>query len=271
MSQLMLTRRSSFRPFRLAGAAALVAAATTLSACNLQISMQAEGRSEWKKDFTLAAGGSLDIRNTNGIIEIDPSEGDKVTVTAERIAKAATDAEAQKAAEAIEIKEAVTGSSIVLDARTTSNGLLGGNRQVKFHVRAPKGTTLTFTTTNGTIEVREMTGELRLETTNGKITGRGLAGTTRAQTTNGVIDLDYEAIGSGGITAETTNGKVDIALPKTGKAQVSSRVTNGAINSENLNLQTSESSRRRLTGTLNGGGPEVRVETTNGAVSLRGK
>jgi hypothetical protein len=64
---------------------------------------------------------------------------------------------------------------------------------------------------------------------------------------------------------------VNLTLPNSSKAQLNVRVTNGAISSENLTLQTTESSRRRLSGTLNGGGPEVRVETTNGSVNLRGK
>lgn len=273
MSTDLSTRRPYFRSIRLAGAALLLAAAATLSACNIDISNQAEGRSEWKKDYTLAAGGSLEIKNTNGLIEVDPSEGDKISVTAERIAKAGTGAEAKQAAEAIEIKETISSSSIVLDAKINSSGIniLGGGRQVKFHVRAPKGTVLILSNTNGNIDVRDMTGELRLDTTNGRILGKNLEGTTRAETTNGVIDLDYATIGSGGITAETTNGKVALTLARTIKARVNARVTNGAISTENLSLETTEQSRRRLTATLNGGGPEIRVATTNGAVTLRGK
>lgn len=263
------------RPFRaslrLAGAALLLAASAALSACNIDISNQSEGRSEWKKDYTLAAGGSLEIRNTNGLIEVDPSDDTKVSVTAERIAKAGTDAEAKTAADAIEIKETVSSASIILEAKITSSGMFNGGRQVKFHVRAPKGTVLTLTNTNGDINVRNMTGELRLETTNGRIQGRNLEGATKAETTNGVIDLDYSAISAGGISADTTNGKVDITLDKSIKARLSARVTNGAISSSNISLETSENSRRRLVGTINGGGPEIRVETTNGAVSVHGR
>ena len=275
MSSTVLARRPFAHSLRLAGAAVVLAAAATLSACNIDISNQAEGRSEWKKDYTLAAGGSLEIKNTNGLIEIDPADGDKVSVTAERIAKAGTDEAAKKAAAAMEIKETVSGSSITLDASLTNAGISinigGGSRQVKFHVRAPKGTRLTFSNTNGNIDVRDMTGELRLSTTNGRIQGKNLEGSTRADTTNGVINLDFSAIGADGITAETTNGKVEITLAKSIKARVNARVTNGAISTENLPLEASENSRRRLTGTLNGGGPEIRVETTNGAVNLRGK
>lgn len=273
MSSNLSHRRPFFRHVRLAGAALVLAAAATLSACDINITDQAEGRSEWKKDYTLAAGGSLEIRNTNGLIEIDPSGGDKVTVTAERIAKAGTDEAAKKAAEEIEIKETVSGSGIVLDAaihRPTIN-IGGGSRQVKFHVRAPKGTRLTLSNTNGTIEVRDMTGELQLSTTNGRILGKNLEGNTRAETTNGQVSLDFSAIGSDGITAETTNGRVEITLAKSIKARVNARVTNGAISAEDLPLAITEQSRRRLTATMNGGGPEIRVETTNGGVSLRAK
>lgn len=260
-----------FRSIRLASAALVLTAAASLSACNLQISNQAEARSEWKKEFTLAAGGTLEIRNTNGLIEVEPSDGTQVTITAERIAKGRTDADAKQAAEAIEITDTVTGSSIVLDARTSLTSLMGGSRQVKFHVRAPKGTMLTLTNTNGAIDVRDMTGELRLDTTNGRIRGVNLSGTTRAETTNGEVDLSYAALGEGGVNAQTTNGRVVITVPTSTKARVSVRVTNGGISTENLTIEASEQTRKRLSGTLNGGGPEIRLETTNGAVNLRGK
>ena len=48
-------------------------------------------------------------------------------------------------------------------------------------------------------------------------------------------------------------------------------INNGGIDTENLSLESKEQSRRRLTGDLNGGGPEIRIETTNGGVTLRGK
>ncbi len=256
---------------RLTAAGLLMAATATLGACNLQISSQAEGRSEWKKDYTLTPGGTLEILNTNGVIEVDAAEGTKVSITAERIAKAYTDAEAKQAAEAIEIRETVSGSSITLDAKVANTGLFGGNREVRFHVRAPKGTLLKLSNTNGNIDVRDMTGQLQLATTNGRIRGVNLEGSTRAETTNGVVDLDYAALGDNGVTAETTNGRVVVTVPKTVKARVSARVTNGGITTEGLPLEMTENSRRRLTATLNGGGPEIRVETTNGGVTIRGK
>ncbi len=264
-------RRFSLRPRALA-AALMLAATAALTACNINISNQAEGRSEWKKSYTLAAGGSLEIKNTNGVIEVDPSDGDTVEVTAERIAKAMTEADAKKAAEDMAIKETVSAGSILLDGRTNNNGImLGGNREIKFHVRAPKGASVTLSTTNGALTVRDITGEVRLDTTNGRIKATNLAGTTRAETVNGEVDLDFAALGSGGVTVETVNGAVGVALPKTAKARVNVKVTNGGIAADDLSLNASEQSKRRLSGDLNGGGPEIRIDTVNGGVRLRGK
>lgn len=259
------------RPIRALVALSALAVLPLVSACQLEISNQAEARNEWKKDYAVGAAASLEIRNTNGVIEVEATDGTQISVVAERIAKAGTDQAAKDAAAAIEIRETVSGNSVILDAKTSMTGIIigGGSRQVKFHVKAPKGTTLRLSNTNGAIDVRAITGDLNLSTTNGRIHGSDLAGASRVDTTNGEVDLDYVTMPGGGITADTTNGAVVIRLPADAKAAIEARVTNGGIDADGLNLQVSEKSRRRLSGTLNGGGPEVRVETTNGGVRIR--
>jgi hypothetical protein len=46
---------------------------------------------------------------------------------------------------------------------------------------------------------------------------------------------------------------------------------NGVVDTDNLDVAASESSRRRLDATVGGGGPEIRLETTNGEVRIVGK
>jgi hypothetical protein len=263
---------TSLRPSRVsAGLAALVATAS-LTACNLQITNQAEAKTEWTKSYALAKGGTFEIRNTTGLIEVSPSDSDQISVVAEKIAKAGTDEAAKTAADQIEIRETVSGDSIVLDAKMSLTGMLGGgSRQVKFHVKAPKGTTLRLSNTNGAIDITDMTGEMRLETTNGAVKAVGISGPTRAVTTNGAVVLDFDSLPDTGVTAETTNGGVSITLPRDAKATIGARVTNGGIDVDGLDVTVTEKSRRRLDATLNGGGAEVRVETTNGGVRIRGR
>lgn len=256
---------------KLAAALLVLTAGINLTACNLQIDNQAEARSEWKKTYTLAKGGTFEIRNTNGLIEVSPSEGDQVSVTAERIAKAGTDEAAKDAADKIEIRETVSADTVVLDAKMSLTGMFGGSRQVKFHVKAPRGTTLRLSNTNGAIEVTDMTGAMQLDTTNGAVKGVGISGVTRAETTNGAVSLDFASVPDGGVSAETTNGGVVITIPRDAKARINARVSNGGISADGLEMTIAEQSRRRLDATINGGGAELRLETTNGGIKIRGK
>ena len=259
------------RPVRALFALATLALLPAVGACNLEISNQAEAKSEWKKDYPLAAGATLEIRNTNGPIVVEAVDGNTVSVVAERTARAATDQAAKEAAEGIEIRETVSSGGVIIDAKTSMSGIIigGSSRQVKFTIKAPKGTVLRLSNTNGTIDVRDITGDVNLSTTNGRIRGAGLSGAARVETTNGEVDLDYTTMPSGGITVETTNGGVAVRLPTDAKARIEARVTNGGIDADGFNLSIGEQSRRRLSATLNGGGPEVRVETTNGGVRIR--
>lgn len=262
---------SNLRAPRLVAGLLTLTAAVSLSACNLQISNQAEARSEWKKSYTLAKGGALEIHNTNGLIEVSAGDGDQIQVTAERLAKAGTDEAARDAADKIEIRETVSADTIVLDAKIAITGMFSGERQVKFRIRAPRGTTLRLSNTNGAIEITDMAGELRLDTTNGAIKAVGITGVTHAETTNGAVSLDFASVPAGGISAETTNGGVIVTIPRDAKARISARVSNGGIDASGLDLAVTEQSRRRLDATLNGGGAEVRLETTNGGIRVRGK
>ena len=55
-------------------------------------------------------------------------------------------------------------------------------------------------------------------------------------------------------------------------AQVIRRyVTNGEIETGGLEFTVVKHTRRHLEATVGGGGPQVRVETTNGSVSVRGR
>jgi hypothetical protein len=262
---------STLRLPRFAAAALVLAAGVNLAGCHLSIDNKAEGRSEWKKSFTLAKGGTFEIRNTNGLIEVSPGDGDQITVTAEKIAKAPTEAEAKEMAEKIEIHETAASDSIILDAKLSATGMFSGSRQVKFHVRAPRGTTLRLSNTNGEIEITDMTGEIRLDTTNGSVKAVGISGPTHASTTNGAVSLDFASVPSEGVSAETTNGGVIVTIPKDAKARINARVSNGGIEADGLALAITEQSRRRLDATLNGGGADIRLETTNGGVRIRGK
>ena len=72
-----------------------------------------------------------------------------------------------------------------------------------------------------------------------------------------------------GVKLECTNGGIKLRLPSDAKATISARITNGGIETSGLTLDaTGEQSRRRLDGRLNGGGPRIDLEGTNGGIRI---
>ncbi len=254
-------------------AAAAAVCLVIASGCGLELSLTAEARDQWKKTYTLAQNGSFEIHNTNGKIEVRVGDNDQVEVTADRIVKAATDEAAKDALKHFEIAETVSPDHVGLDA--TSHGLnidMHLSRRVDFVVRVPRWAAVKLVSTNGEIDVADLGGAFTVETTNGAIRGTNLSNTTSVETTNGAVTLDMARLGDGGVRCETTNGKIEVLLPHDAKATISARVTNGAVSTSGLDLSKSgDTSRKRLEATMGGGGPSIRLETTNGLIALRSR
>jgi hypothetical protein len=254
--------------------AVVAAAAITLAGCDLMVTdFSAQATEQWSKTYTLAAGGQLEVENVNGRIEIQRSDDDQVEVRAEKIGKGATDEAAKRALERIAIEEHVTEGGVRLTTKIErSGGFNMGGTEVKYFLRVPAGVSVKADTTNGTIVAEGLESDLRVETVNGAIKGRGLAGEVSASTVNGSVDIEMDQVAPGGVSIETTNGGVELTLPRSAAVTVSARLANGRVDASDLELDTTgEVTRRRLEGTLNGGGARIRLETTNGGITIKGK
>jgi len=225
---------------------------------------------EWRKTYDLAPGGRVEISNINGKIVVEPSTGNAVEVRAQKTAKAATEAGAKEALERIEIREEVSPSSIMIATKIprASGWFEMGGTQVKYTVRVPAAADVKFTTVNGGVELMGLTGRVNAETTNGGVIARSMSGTIDASTTNGGVDVELLKVADGGAKLECINGGIKLRLPADAKASISASITNGGIDATGLQLETTESTRRRLEGRLNGGGPPIRLEGTNGGISI---
>jgi DUF4097 and DUF4098 domain-containing protein YvlB len=95
-----------------------------------------------------------------------------------------------------------------------------------------------------------------------------VSGTIDASTTNGGVDVELAQVSEGGAKLECTNGGIKLRLPSDAKANINASITNGGIEASGLSIDTTESTRRRLEGRLNGGGPPIRIEGTNGGIRI---
>ena len=231
---------------------------------------QVEARDEWKRTYKITRGATFELRNTNGRMRLRPGDSDAIDIVATRIAKAPSQDEANKLLAEFKIEETISPEAVLVDS--TSRGLsFRQSRQVDYEVRLPAWVNVTLRSTNGDVAVEGIAGFLRVATTNGEIAASRLEQGADVQTTNGGVQLDFAKLGDQGVECATTNGQISVTLPREAKARVSAAVTNGEISTSGLDVATTEKSRRRLEGTIGGGGPTVRLTTTNGAIEVRGR
>jgi hypothetical protein len=237
--------------------------------CDLAMARE-QATAEWTKSYPLAAGGRLEIDNINGRIDVQGWDGATVDVRAERLGKGATPDEAKRMLDRIQIVEEASGSRIRLQTKVdTVTSLLGGGTEVRYFVKVPAGAEVDVETVNGGIEITGTRGRVTAETTNGGVTARRIGGPIDASTTNGGVDVDVEAVTEPGIDLECTNGGISLRLPRDAKATLAAHITNGGIDAHDLQIElVGNATRRRLEGRLNGGGPRIALDGTNGGIRI---
>jgi hypothetical protein len=110
--------------------------------------------------------------------------------------------------------------------------------------------------TGGRVEISNVNGKIQVTPSTGNTVEVVAQKTAKAATTEG------------GAKLECTNGGIKLALPADSKASISASITNGGIDASGLTLDTTQASRRRLEGRMNGGGAPVHIEGTNGGIRI---
>lgn len=268
-----------------------------LSLVLLSAAVQAETLTEnFSKTYPLAANGSLHLRNVNGNVTFEAWDRNEVQVNAEKKVKAGNAEDARKLLSQLRIDVQAAPSAVRIETRVPKkedtgfwNLLRGDNRSygVTYNVRVPRGAiveadnvnggirlagtrgTGRLETTNGGIEVEGTSGALVLSSTNGGIKVLRAEGAVRASTTNGSIQAELTRVAADrDLGFSSTNGGITVRLPGDVRLSVDAATSNGGINSD-FEVAGGESSRKRLSGDINGGGGTLRIRTTNGSVHIR--
>lgn len=254
------------------GAALILPVLLAVAGCDLAMAdLKAKETAEWRKTYQLQPGGRVEINNVNGRIAVERSDNTSLEVVALKSARGATPESAKEALGRVEIREEMTESGVRIETKIErgSSFFNQGGVEVAYTVRVPPGADMRFTTVNGGIDVARLDGKLDVETVNGGIVARDVGGTAfEASTVNGGIEVDLLRMPERGVKLECTNGGIKLRLPADAKADISARVANGGIDAAGLSVDATENSRRRLEGRLNGGGPRIEIEGTNGGIRI---
>lgn len=117
------------------------------------------------------------------------------------------------------------------------------------------------------ISAEQALGPVVLSTSNRDVTLERVAGDISVTNKNGTVELTA-APALGNVTVENRNGSIKTTLPEKAGFQIQAGATNGEIESEfQLSTWGSENN-KNLNGTVGGGGPMVRLTTSNGDISI---
>ena len=230
----------------------------------------------WSRTYTVPAGGRFELINVNGRIIAESTDGKEVIVEGKRTAKAHSDEAAKEQLAKLEIREEVGGSTVRVESRPPRMSGFGGH-EIEWTVKVPKGLIVDFRTTNGGVRMTGLSGEIHAKTTNGGVRGINLViDSLEASVVNGGVEIELGAPLDATDTVEliTVNGGVTLSLPSESKATITARAVNGGVRaSDELKIEKEDAAneheaRRRLNGTMNGGGARVNVNTTNGGVRI---
>lgn len=224
------------------------------------------------RTLEVRAGTPVSIDNVNGRITVTAWDQPRVRIHAVR------KAESREVLDKLSIDVRQSSSGVAIETRmpkrSDGGGFLDflfgndGNASIDYDVTVPRSTDLKVENTNGSITASDVAGVIDLSTTNGRIEAIRCSGSMNAGTTNGAIRAELVQVSSGKpMKFETTNGSITLLVPPSFAANVSAETTNGSIRTD-LPVTTKSFSRRELRGTLNGGGAELGLYTTNGSIEV---
>ncbi len=214
------------------------------------------------REFTMPRG-AVSAETSNGSIRVTGEDRGDVFVKALVMANARTQERANEILKEVKID--------------TSNGLRADgprnlNRAgwwVSFRIQAPKTTDVTLRSSNGSLNVTDVSGTMRLRTSNGSIKLMDVGGDVEADTSNGSVTatLGGRSWQGAGLNVTTSNGSVRVTVPDNYNARLVAGTSNGSINVD-FPITVQGRINRDIDTNLGSGGPTIRLRTSNGSVRV---
>jgi len=247
-------------------------------------------------------GGGLRVHNSNGRTRVTGEDRRDIEVTAYKTARASSTEAAEELLDEMELRFTESPEGLELEVeiprrrhrRGAANLCIRLPREMRVSISAANGRVdvegvhgaVEVRSSNGSATITEVVGDvqvatsnakvhcactrgrLRARSSNGKIEIESHAGALDASTSNGVIRAQLDALGKEGVNLATSNGRIVLDLPEEVDAELDIRVDNGLIRNERPLGRGSRETQGRVVGQLGGGGPLIKLRTSNGVISV---
>ena len=230
----------------------------------LSISASAQVTEEFHRTVPLPSNGRVSLGNVNGDVTITGWERNEVQIDA--VKKASNQ---QKLDEAkIEVD---AGSDYVrIRTRYPENHTNNNPASVTYELHVPRTAGLdSIDLVNGSLDVSQVSGEVRSNLVNGSTKIHDLAGRAHLSSVNGTIAATYRTLDNvSDIELKSVNGAVRLGLPSSPNADVRVSTVNGAITTDFPLTVQGKFVGRHLDGKLGNGGTRIEISNVNGTVHI---
>lgn len=218
---------------------------------------------EFNQSYPLQSGGTLELQNVNGTVDVQGWDRDVVEVHAVKTAK-----QKESDLERVTIEVDARPDAVSIATHYPQNE--GVEVAVDYTIHVPHGARVNHIgTVNGTLRIAGVDTVEDLHTVNGNIEVFEAGGSVHAHTTNGNVHLELARLPDKiGAFAETTNGSLVLAVPADMQADLEARCLNGNFSSELPVTMESNQRPREMHGKLGHGGPPIHLRTVNGGIRV---
>ncbi len=169
------------------------------------------------------------------------------------------------------------GFSVIQDGNTLIVTNLRKSEGAEIYL--PKNQNISAKSTwNGDIEIDGFAGEIEADAQlNGSVKILNVNGPVTANTLNGELTVEFGAVKQGSpISLYSTNGAVDVSLPANTPANLSMSTINGNVYTDfDVKLNEKDGLKsvlgRKISASINNGGVDITLKSTNGNMYLRKK
>lgn len=243
------------------------------SGCNL---FQKKYEKTEKKEISVSTVNKKKVvlNNTNGDIKITKSSLDSALRFKAEAVYHLTKKELAENKERIKIDVDSSGDVIKITVdyirvKRIFNFDLNLRTNLDYELFVPEGIEVSIDNTNGKTEISEVSNKVEINQTNGELNISHATGMITTDLTNGKITGDLDS--TKGLNLKLTNGKITLNLGSTFSGKFRMEITNGKISKDDFDFKDVNDDRKLFRGTLGNSNAEIRLETTNGKITLNKK
>lgn len=237
-----------------------------LAALALAATASAKVTEKISHTYPFDANGVISVANVNGSVEIVAWDKNEISLEAEKSARN------EEFLQRLQIVIEHSPSKLVVKTHVEKMWKFWDNAQasVRYKLKVPAGVSLEkIDVVNAAIVVRGVQGFVNLDTVNGSIDAEGLASGGTFDTVNGSIRASFSRVRPEDmIDLDTVNGSCAVTLPKDSAFSLKAGSVNGGISCD-FPVTIAKKGRNTLTGTVNGGGASVVLDSVNGGLSVK--